>query len=464
MSLLQVRCPASWKEERAYAVAEVLRWLGVGADVTLESRDTTLISVPGLEGDLEVAEGFFELNERTADDDWSGHPLQHVSWREPEWPIPLFGDWHHVPILFARNEGQPEILARQDSHWRLNLDVFGIVFFMLSRWEEAIDLRRDRYGRYLGRWSFAYRNGFLEFPAADAAVEVLRVAIASHWPGLPLAAHPYRVVISHDVDHPYAYQARSPVGLVRSLGADLIRRHDPLLSVRRLASYTRLFSRLRDPLDTFDFLTSVDSQLGIESRYFFIARRRWPQLDGFYDIHDPIIVQLAQKLTNRGFPVGLHISYGAARAGTSAAIRDEVAALRMAIGREEDTGHARYHLLSWEANRSWSAEAAAGITDDYSLCYPDVPGFRCGTSLEFRTFDLRTRRRLSLIEHPLHVMDGTLFSYLRLSNEAAYDRVAGIARTVRNSGGTLHLLWHNSTMPSRWQQQLYADVAAEVSR
>ena len=64
-------------------------------------------------------------------------------------------------------------------------------------------------------------------------------------------------------------------------------------------------------------------------------------------------------------------------------------------------------------------------------------------------------------------MDRTLFEYMKLSPDAAFERVIALCRECRRYGGTLSLLWHNSSLPTtrqkRWYESLVASVAGHAA-
>jgi hypothetical protein len=138
------------------------------------------------------------------------------------------------------------------------------------------------------------------------------------------------------------------------------------------------------------------------------------------------------------------------------------AAERQGVSQERWGG--RQHYLRWQNPVTWSNWEAAGLSYDSTVGYADRIGFRAGTCHEFRPFHLLERRPLRLRERPLHVMDGTLFDYMKLSPEVASQRVLELARECRRYGGTFSLLCHNSSLPTaaqkRWYETLVAAVAA----
>ena len=62
---------------------------------------------------------------------------------------------------------------------------------------------------------------------------------------------------------------------------------------------------------------------------------------------------------------------------------------------------------------------------------------------------------MRLRERPLHVMDGSLFDYMKLTPDAALPAVLTLARECRRYQGTFTLLWHNSSLPTVSEQRWY---------
>jgi hypothetical protein len=83
-----------------------------------------------------------------------------------------------LPVLYGPHVADDRPLAEvDDGGVRLNVDVFGSAFAMLTRYEEAIPGERDAYGRYPAAAALAVRENFLRTPIVDAYVELLRAAL-----------------------------------------------------------------------------------------------------------------------------------------------------------------------------------------------------------------------------------------------------------------------------------------------
>jgi hypothetical protein len=90
----------------------------------------------------------------------------------------------------------------------------------------------------------------------------------------------------------------------------------------------------------------------------------------------------------------------------------------------------------------------AGFTDDFTLGYADVTGFRLGTAQAVRyinPIDMRLSSTLYL--HPLVIMDCTLSAakYMGLSEEEAFSQCRSLIEEIKHVGGELVVLWHNTS-------------------
>ena len=458
---LVVEAPPSYEPERRYALDVVLsEWLGLNWRLRVDDRRNDMRIT--LEGDAAprcavVPDGLFATDSR----DWltdASLPRSPVPWRTGP-------DHQPVPVLYGPDP-PPALLSEEEDGVRLGVDVFGSAFFMLTRYEEVVVPARDAYGRFPASASVAAREGFLGQPIVDAYVQLLWAALRRLWPRLERKPPVLRLSLTHDVDDPLAFLGRSGPGLARQLAADALVRRDLPLAVRRTRSWAarrRADYRL-DPHNTFDFLMDVSERHGIVSAFNFLATKDADTLDGFYSLEDPWIRSLMSAIHRRGHELGFHAGFHTYRDAVRTA--EEFRRLRTAaeeIGIGQDRWGGRQHYLRWEAPATWWNWERAGLDYDSTVGYAECAGFRVGTCHEFPVFDLRQRRRLQLRERPLHVMERSLFDYMRLAPETALETVLDLARGCRATGGTLTLLWHNSTLLTARQRRWYETMVAALA-
>lgn len=428
--------PPGYDRERAHAAAVVLgRVLGLGHVTHAEAREDVALTVDGApEPCLRVADVLFA----TPRDQWltsAALPAAPVSWGAG-------ADGGRLPHLYAA--------ARPVADDVLGLDVFGSAFFLLTRYEEAVATARDGHGRFPAAATLAVRERFAHLPVVHGYAELLWRRMLERWPRLERRRRTPRLVPTHDVDWP-AYPTRSLPAAARTLGGDLVRRRDPALAARRLGwEIAHRRGRLReDPYDTFDELMDISEAAGVRSAFYVLA-------DGTYPLDDPRIARLLRRIHDRGHEIGLHAGYGSHR--SSEAVAAQLATLSdacAALGIEQERWGGRQHYLQWENPDTWQAWEDAGLAYDATLGFATGAGFRTGACIEHPTFNLRTGRALRLRERPLVAMDGALLHGGPAQRRRAEQTLLELREQTRRVGGDFTLLWHNSSLLSRRDRELY---------
>jgi hypothetical protein len=459
---LEVEAPGSYEPERRY-ILDVILGDRLGLDWRLQLRERADVRIASA-ADATRCVLVPDLLFATPPAEWLAPPSlpsRPLAWREVAVPAPgPLTPGQRLPVLYGTG-GSDELAAHRPDRIELTVDIFGGCFFMLSRYEELVVPTRDRHGRFAATSSIAHAESFLGLPVVDAYVEILWSALHRLWPRLERRPRRFRIALTHDVDRPLASVGRSAPKLVQQLGADALLRRDASLAVRRVRSWAgvRRGDHRLDPYNTFDFLMEVSERHGIAGAFYFLATEEMTALDGLYTLEQPWIQSLVRRIHERGHEIGLHASFDSYR--DPQRTEAEFLRLRRAVERQgviQERWGGRQHYLRWENPVTWSNWEAAGLDYDSTLGYADRIGFRAGTCHEFRPFHLLDRRPLTLRERPLHVMDGALFEYMKLSPDRALESVTAMARECRRFGGTLSLLWHNSSLPTARQRRWYENL------
>ena len=88
----------------------------------------------------------------------------------------------------------------------------------------------------------------------------------------------------------------------------------------------------------------------------------------------------------------------------------------------------------------------AGISEDYSMGYPDEPGFRSGIARPYLFYNLSRAIQTNLKIIPFQVMDGTLYDYKKLDPEKSKEVILRIINETRKVGGLFVSIWHNTSL------------------
>jgi hypothetical protein len=371
-----------------------------------------------------------------------------------------------LPVVYGcAGPADRPLVELHDGGVRVDVDVFGSAFALLTRYEEALPGERDRYRRFPAANALAVREGFLGLPLVDAYVELLWAAMLRLWPRLRRPERQYRVVLSHDVDDPISTFQRTRALLARQLAGDVVRRRDLGLLLRRTRALAiaRRGLPVGDPHDTFDFLMDVSERHGLRSAFHFLSNNDVdPRGDRYALVDHPWVGRLMGRVHRRGHEVGFHAGFGTFDDPRRTA--EEFTHLRAVAEREgvsQERWGGRQHYLQWANPVTWRNWDEAGLAYDATLAFSEAVGFRTGTCHEYPVFDLAARRPLALREQPFQVMDVTLYGYLDLRPPSARDAVLEVARACRRFRGDLGILWHNDeVLRTRRQQRWYADLVA----
>lgn len=473
VAMLWVRAPDTYRVERKYAFDVILsEWLGFDYELHWWNEPRVSICLPADRAGLQLTGPDVLFSARAQD--WLTErsmpalPLVEIH-AEPDRPrdaneretSPL-----RIPVLYGEvGDGRGAWLSTPDG-LHLTIDVFGSVFFLLTRYEELVRGDRDQHGRFPAASSLAMSGGYMERPLADEYVDILWSGMHRLWPTISRRHAEYRLRLTHDVDQPWSIVGQRARTVVHDLARDVLSRRDPKLLLRR--ARTIALSRSGcvdgDPFNTFDFLMETSERYGIASVFNVMAVDRPTSFDGRYRLGDPQATALLRRIRERGHEVGLHASY-ASHASVSL-LQNEFAALRTAcgaIGLEQGAWGVRHHYLRFDAPLTWRCQAAAKLDYDSTLGYADAVGFRAGTCREFHVFDLLSRRPLNLRERPLLAMDATLSEYLGLRPPETIDRIRAIVSQCRRHRGDAVLLFHNNRLTGDRQRGAYREMVNEMA-
>jgi len=341
---------------------------------------------------------------------------------------PPVSAWHDMQVLFP---------ASGD----IQFDLFSAVFYLVSRYEEYLPFRPDVHGRFPSTQCFLHKKGLLEKPLVNQwlkeLISLLRIRYSTAIPPLPFIHIP-----TLDIDIAYRYRCRGPfrafAGMVRSIltlhFCDFFRR------VKVLAGISK------DPFDVYDDLKKMYSALPVKPRVFILAGD-WGMHDKNIPYTNTAFRNLIKELDSIAV-TGVHPSY------TSYNNNAKVVEEKRRI--EEITDHpvkiSRQHFLLLSFPETYRTLLRNGITEDYTLGFADVPGFRAGIAHPFYLYDLKSEERTTLKIFPLVIMDRTFIRYLGISPEEAWQRIEKMIIQVKESGGTLVSLFHNDIIADkRWR-------------
>ncbi len=465
MSGLIAEVPGTYQPERYYIIKLLLtEFLGLEVDIVFQNRHNIRLHRNDSK-ELILGDVLFGLPR----EDWMTLTSLPVSPLKT-WVLPPSIDGvnvldRQIPVIYGDNPEDANFAQLEENKVYLGIDIFGSSFYMLTRYEEVVRKERDERGRFSAKSSLAYSEGFLLRPIVNEYLEILWWALEYLWPGMKRKRRQYSVLLSHDVDAPLCVAGNSSLRVFKSVAGDLLKRKDPVLAVDRLRSLaaTRRGDIDADLCNTFDFIMDTSEQHGLKSAFYFLAQGEKNEEDFRYSLDNWWIRALMREIYMRGHEIGYHGSYSSYN--KPLLIKKELGRLVKVCQEEgivQDDWGGRQHYLRWENPVTWQGWEDAGLVYDTTLTFHDHIGFRCGTCYEYPVFNLKTRRQLHLVERPLMVMEGTLFTYMDIDRSAALELIATLASICKQFEGAMSLLWHNSSLVSKRDREDYRNVVSTL--
>jgi len=338
----------------------------------------------------------------------------------------LTGELHYPNLT------HPEVETLPSGRYIIHTDIVYNAFFFISRAEEVLNPRRDQYGRFLAVYSMLQPND-LQIPLVDEYSRILMKLM-----DLPLPEPGFDAVhLTHDIDTLTSYRhLRGAIGGICRGQWQQVK-----ASLRDLRN---------DPAYTFPWMMEQDAEC-IKSAQctmhnaqciYFVKDTPGRGIDyPQYNLHGRDWCKTKDMLLHRGAQLGLH---------SSAYDRTSLPKAQL---------H-RSHYLACSIDRMQQL-ADAGVTDDYTMGFADMAGFRLQTTRAVRWINPLSRQLTSLTLHPLTMMDCTLSNanYMHLTEDEAYFMAQELIEKVRQHHGEVNLLWHNTSFgEDSYHRSLYPKI------
>lgn len=317
----------------------------------------------------------------------------------------------------------------------ISLDIVYNTAFFISRAEELLVAHRDRHGRFLAKYSILGQQSNLQIPLVDEYSRFLIKALkhvsdeAGEECTVVLPERGYsKIWLTHDVDTiAYYRHLRGAIGgIMRGHAADVLRSWHDIKD---------------DPAFTFPWIIAKDRETKnkVQSIYFLKDTKGrgydYPQ----YSLNGHDCRRLVSLLREDGALIGWHSSYYGKTQSTKERNKSAAGNLQPEV---INYNFHRSHFLRCSIERMQQL-ADAGVTDDFTMGFPDMAGFRLQTTRAVRWINPVTMQLTGLTLHPLTAMDCTLSDYMALSEDEAYYFCQRLFDKIQQNHGEIVLLWHN---------------------
>ena len=272
----------------------------------------------------------------------------------------------------------------------LPFDIFASSFYLLSRYEEYLPHVKDESGRFPASESLAYKKSFIKSPVVDIWAYKFKDLLELRFPDIEIRKRDYVATTIISVSHVFNFKNK---GFLRTLTGTI--KDISRLKFTRVSDRIKVLLRLKkDPYNVFEDLISFIKRHKAKMVFMF-------QLSDYnvYDRninHNRLNYKSIIKYMADYSKVGLRLGYFAVK---------ELKALKSEKKRFENIIHgplqnvlnSKYNLMLPE---HYSYLNELEITNDYSMGYPQTPGFRAGTTTPYLFFDINMEVTTPLTVHP----------------------------------------------------------------
>ena len=351
---------------------------------------------------------------------------------------------------YRRNHNQHWLFPVSSGDWPF--DLLAACFYLLSRYEEYLPHKKDLYGRFAHQESLAWKLGLLQQPVIDQWISGLAEKLKQRFPRTRFRSPEFSFRPTYDIDNAYAFIHKS---VSRKIGGWL--RSPSLYRLRTL------MGAIPDPYDAYDFMDELHARYDLSPLYFFLAAKDVGGYDRNIERGRALSALIARHASK--YTVGLHPSW---KSGESTAVLvEEKNYLETLVAKEVRIS--RQHFIRYNLPEGYRRLIDAGITDDYSMGYGSINGFRASTGASFKWYDLEKETATGLLVHPFCFMDANAYYEQKLLPGAALDELLHFHRVCKEAGAPLTTIWHNhflGTAPqfAGWRETYEAFLSQCVHR
>jgi hypothetical protein len=337
----------------------------------------------------------------------------------------------------------------------LPFDPLASAFLIVSRLEEYLPGARDPFGRFPAAASILYRFGLLEKAVVNRWARLIAGRLQDRYRDFSVIPPAFSFLPTIDVDNAWAYLHKGFFRSAAALARNLLKRNSGEFSLRLRV----LAGRETDPYFNFPYLIDQFREQSGKVPFFFLLGN-YSRFDKPVSWRNRHFRRLIAVLHDR-FQAGIHPSWRSSLPGRLQVMQAEKARLEAIIG--EKVVKSRQHYLRLSLPETYQQLISAGIEEDYSMGYPEMPGFRAGICTPFLFYDLTREITTSLRVFPFQVMDVTFSQYLGLTPEETISRIKTIMEEITFAGGTFCYVWHNESLCNRGKWKGFMKVFEEMN-
>lgn len=338
------------------------------------------------------------------------------------------------------------------SNSEVPFDILAASFWLITRYEEYLPFKQDKYNRFDVKNSLAFQYDFIDKPLVNLWLLQFRKLLSLKYPEVKFKEHTFSYLSTVDIDNAYKFKFK---GIMREAGGylkSLVTRNFKEINERTAV----VLNKKTDPFDSYEFLLEVQKKNNLNVLYFFLL--------GDYGVNDK-----NHPANNKDFQVlikhladyakiGIHPSYKSSNDLNQL----KVEVNRLANITHRDIRNSRQHFSILKFPETYQALLNSGILHDYSMGYGNYNGFRASFCIPYNWYDLDAEQETPLIIHPFCIVETTLRFTNKATNETAIQFAKPIMDEVKKYGGELISIIHNDTMGSAEEWKGWKTVYEQI--
>jgi len=337
-------------------------------------------------------------------------------------------------------------------------DIFSATFYLLSRYEEYLPHKKDMYGRYAHENSLAFKEGFLNLPLINIWLEDFKKELKKKFPTLNFQPSTFHFQPTYDIDEAFAFKNKELSKIAGGLARSLINGEWSIVNERLKV----LRGKANDPYYAFEWMDKLHERNNLKPLYFFHVAIEKGKYDKNIPPSHPAMQQLIKQHAGK-YSIGIHPSW--ASGDDESLLEKEIKVLESITGKKITVS--RQHYIRFTLPQTFRRLIAAGITDDHSMGYGSINGFRASVASSFYWYDLEKEQQTDLQLHPFCFMEANSFFEQKYLPQRAYEEMMHYYNVIKDVNGTLITIWHNNflgTYPlfSGWRD-VYEEFVRQVS-
>jgi hypothetical protein len=337
----------------------------------------------------------------------------------------------------------------------LPFDLFAASFYLLTRYEEYLPHKVDMYGRYAHENSLAFQCHFLQLPLINLWLKELTLLLTLRLPSLSLKSRAFTYIPTYDIDIAWSYLnkgiVRNAGGFVRSLlkgkGDEILERMSVLKGAKA------------DPFNSYSRLNDLNQKTNCAAIYFFLVAKA----NKGYDKNIlPGNKEYQELIKNHAanYGIGIHPSWESG--DKQELLQEEIECLQNITAKR--VNKSRQHYIRMKLPDTYRKLIAADITEDYSMGYGSINGFRASYCLPYKWYDLAKEEVTSFTIYPFCYMEANSYYEQNYSAQQALEEMEHYYKVTKDVNGLLITIWHNHFLGTDKMFEGWKEVYEEFMR